>query len=70
MSYDNNAAIDAVQIDEDVLSYTVSDEALEAATNRDQTDEDILTYTASDEALEAAVECVWSHIPSVIPQCP
>jgi hypothetical protein len=27
----NNTAIDAIQIDEDVLSYTVSDEALEAA---------------------------------------
>ena len=37
------------QTDEDILTPTVSDEALEAATNRDQTDEDILTY--SDEAL-------------------
>jgi hypothetical protein len=27
----NNTAIDPIQIDEDVLSYTVSDEALEAA---------------------------------------
>jgi hypothetical protein len=31
MTDDNNTAIDAIQIDEDVLSYTVSDEALEAA---------------------------------------
>jgi hypothetical protein len=28
---DNNTAIDAIQIDEEILSYTVSDEALEAA---------------------------------------
>src|SRR5262245_15719039 len=28
---DNNTTIDAIQIDEDVLSHTVSDEALEAA---------------------------------------
>ena len=27
----NNTAVDAIQIDEDILSYTVSDEALEAA---------------------------------------
>jgi hypothetical protein len=27
----NNTAIDAIQIDEDILAYTVSDEALEAA---------------------------------------
>jgi hypothetical protein len=31
MTDDNNTAIDAIQIDEDVLSYTVSNEALEAA---------------------------------------
>ena len=31
MSDDNNTAIDAIQIDEDVLSYTASDEALEGA---------------------------------------
>jgi hypothetical protein len=31
MTDENNAAIDAIQIDEDVLSYTVSDEAIEAA---------------------------------------
>ena len=31
MTDENNAAIDAIQIDEDVLSYTASDEALEAA---------------------------------------
>jgi hypothetical protein len=31
MTDDNNTAIDAIQIDEDVLFYTVSDEALEAA---------------------------------------
>jgi hypothetical protein len=31
MTDDNNTAIDAIRIDEDVLSYTVSDEALEAA---------------------------------------
>jgi hypothetical protein len=31
MTDDNNTAIDAIQIDEDVLSYAVSDEALEAA---------------------------------------
>ena len=27
----NNTAIDAIQIDEDILTYTVSDEALEVA---------------------------------------
>jgi hypothetical protein len=27
----NNTAIDAIQIDEDILAYTVSDEALEVA---------------------------------------
>jgi hypothetical protein len=31
MTDDNNTAIDAIQIDEDILTYTVSDEALEAA---------------------------------------
>jgi hypothetical protein len=31
MTDDNNTAIDASQIDDDILSYTVSDEALEAA---------------------------------------
>jgi hypothetical protein len=31
MTDDNNTAIDAIQTDEDILSYTVSDEALEAA---------------------------------------
>jgi hypothetical protein len=31
MTDDNNTAIDAIQADEDVLFYTVSDEALEAA---------------------------------------
>jgi hypothetical protein len=31
MTDDNNTAIDASQIDEDILSVTVSDEALEAA---------------------------------------
>jgi hypothetical protein len=31
MTDDNNTAIDAIQIDEEILSYTVSDEALEAA---------------------------------------
>ena len=31
MTDDNNTAIDAIQIDEDVLTYQVSDEALEAA---------------------------------------
>jgi hypothetical protein len=31
MTDDNNAAIDDTQTDEDILSYTVSDEALEAA---------------------------------------
>ena len=31
MTDDNSTAIDATQIDEDVLYYTVSDEALEAA---------------------------------------
>jgi hypothetical protein len=31
MTDDNNTASDAIQIDEDVLSYTASDEALEAA---------------------------------------
>jgi hypothetical protein len=31
MTDDNNTAIDAIQIDEDVLTYTVSDEALEEA---------------------------------------
>jgi hypothetical protein len=29
MTDENNTAIDAVQIDEEVLTYTVSDEALE-----------------------------------------
>jgi hypothetical protein len=31
MTDDNNTAIDDTQADEDILSYTVSDEALEAA---------------------------------------
>ena len=31
MTDDNNTAIDAIQIDEDILTYKVSDEALEAA---------------------------------------
>jgi hypothetical protein len=31
MTDDNNTAIDAIRIDEDILTYTVSDEALEAA---------------------------------------
>jgi hypothetical protein len=31
MTEDSNAAIDDSQTDEDILSYTVSDEALEAA---------------------------------------
>ena len=31
MTDDNNTAIDAIQIDEDILTYTVSDEALEGA---------------------------------------
>jgi hypothetical protein len=31
MTDDNNTAFDANQIDEDVLTYTASDEALEAA---------------------------------------
>ena len=31
MTDDNNTDIDAIQIDEDILTYTVSDEALEAA---------------------------------------
>jgi hypothetical protein len=31
MTDDNNTVIDAIQIDEEILSYTVSDEALEAA---------------------------------------
>jgi hypothetical protein len=31
MTDDNNTAIDAIQIDDDILYYTVSDEALEAA---------------------------------------
>jgi hypothetical protein len=31
MTDDSNTAIDAIQIDEDILSYTVPDGALEAA---------------------------------------
>jgi hypothetical protein len=31
MTDDNSTAIDAIQADEDILSYTVSDETLEAA---------------------------------------
>jgi hypothetical protein len=31
MTDDNNTAIDDLQVDEDILTYTVSDEALEAA---------------------------------------
>jgi hypothetical protein len=31
MTDDNNTAIDGIQIDEDVLTYAASDEALEAA---------------------------------------
>jgi hypothetical protein len=37
MTEDNNTAIDAIQIDEDILSYTVSDEALEAAAGTERT---------------------------------
>ena len=36
MTDDNNTAIDATQIDEDVLYYTASDEALEAAAGTGQ----------------------------------
>jgi hypothetical protein len=32
----NNTAIDAIQIDEDILTYTVSDEALEVAAGSDR----------------------------------
>jgi hypothetical protein len=38
MTDDNNTAIDAIQIDEDILSYTVSDEALEAAAGTERGD--------------------------------
>jgi hypothetical protein len=31
MTDDNNTAIDAIQADEEILAYTVSDEELEAA---------------------------------------
>jgi hypothetical protein len=31
MTDDNNTASDAIQIDEDILTYTVSDEAIESA---------------------------------------
>jgi hypothetical protein len=46
MTNDNNTAIDAIQIDEDVLTYTVSDEALEAAagTERGLTERGLVTF--------------------------
>jgi hypothetical protein len=61
MTDDNNAAIDAIQIDEEILTPILSDEASIAmnddtntAAGLDQADEEILSYTVSDEALEAA----------------
>ena len=38
MTDDNNTAIDAIQIDEDILTYTVSDEALEDAAGTEHSD--------------------------------
>ena len=35
MTDDNNTVIDAIQIDEDILSYTVYDEELEAAAGKE-----------------------------------
>lgn len=43
----NNTAIDAIQIDEDILTYTVSDEALEAAASREG--ERVYTFTLPQE---------------------
>jgi hypothetical protein len=49
MTDDNNTAIDAIQIDEDILSHTVSDEALEAAAGTERGDiHNIHTLVAAD----------------------
>ena len=48
------------QTEEEILSFQVSDEALEAAAGQDnagafeQTEEEILSFQVSDEAIEAA----------------
>jgi hypothetical protein len=44
MTDDNNTAIDGIQIDEDVLTYAASDEALEAAAGTERGVVAIFTY--------------------------